>query len=298
MRALSLTCSLAVIAAGACLSPTYTDMTRCGPANECPSGRQCSGGFCLALGAAGGDGGVEDEPDAGARCPKATNFALELHGDQLARIPDRSSLRPQDITIEVWVKFTGFPGTHQVIVAKPFGAEKANSYAIWYQGDRLNAGINPTSFEDAIGHPFTPELGRWMHIAYTFDHASLAQKLYVDGTEVARGTAAAAPMYDSHPVLIGADSDNGVLQGFFEGGIDELWMWDAVRDAGEIRRDLEDCRPRPVAGLNAYLSFDEGEGQTAADGSGRGNDAALGEAGGADSRDPTWTESSVPFAAP
>jgi hypothetical protein len=265
-------------------------MTRCGPDGECPAGRSCAGGFCLAqAGGDGADGGVA------AQCPKATNHALSFSGGEQVRIPDSSSMRLTDITIEAWARFAGFPGQHQVIVAKPFGDDKANSFALWQQGGFLAGGVNPTLVEEAANHAFTPTLGRWYHFAFTYDHQSGTQKLYIDASLVATSTAPAPPKYDAKPTLIGADIDLGAPVGFFEGDIDEVWIWDQVRDAGEIADDKGRCLAPRMSGLSAYYSFDEGSGQRASDGSGNGNHATLGEGSGSDPRDPAWVESDVPF---
>src|SRR5215471_3414902 len=46
----------------ACFSPQYGDTTRCGTAGECPPGRSCSGGVCLALSTEMPDGGTSVVP--------------------------------------------------------------------------------------------------------------------------------------------------------------------------------------------------------------------------------------------
>jgi hypothetical protein len=238
----------------------------------------------------------DGSPDAGLTpCTKPGNQALAFAGSQWVQIADATSLHPTDLTIEAWAKFAGFAGADQVVVAKPLGAQTGDSFALWYEAGKINAGVNPTSVGDAIGYAFAPAVGTWYHLTFTYDHVSSEQKLYVDGALVATGTTTSAPIYDTQAVIIGGDLDFGNPAGFFQGEIDEVKIWDSVRALAEVGLDVHSCTPGSFTGLRAYWALDEAGGQTTADLSGNGNAGTLGDGAGSDARDPSWIVSTVPF---
>lgn len=89
--------------------------------------------------------------------------------------------------------------------------------------------------------------------------------------------------------------DFGAPSGFFMGDIDEVRIWTSVRAIEEIGGDLRSCQAGAVTGLAAYFPLDEGDGQVAGDVSGNGNTAQLGASSVAESSDPEWVDSGVPF---
>ena len=126
-------------------------------------------------------------------------------------------------------------------------------------GATLDGEIAQTMAPDAV------EVGRWTRVALTYDGA--AERLYVDGHEVARHAASGRIQAPGTPLWIGGNRPYGE---HFAGVIDEVRAFDRALSAAEIRRDLE----RPVAperGLVAGYGFDEGSGRTAVDASGRRN---------------------------
>jgi hypothetical protein len=94
--------------------------------------------------------------------------------------------------------------------------------------------------------------------------------------------------YDTHPLMIGADSDNGALSGFWNGKLDEARLFSTARSADQIWADLHTHQLGPSSGLIGEWTFDDGSGQAAADSSGNGLDATLGSTTDAEASDPTW----------
>jgi hypothetical protein len=160
--------------------------------------------------------------DAGlAPCTKPANKALSFAGSQWVQIADSTSLHTTDLTVEAWTKFTGSPSGYQVVVAKPYGSSSGDSFALWLEGGALNAGVNPTSPADAISKAFTPAIGQWYQLTFTYDHTTSEQRLYVDGTLLGSSTTTSAPIYDTQPVVIGGDINGGAPGGFIQGECDE-----------------------------------------------------------------------------
>ena len=119
-------------------------------------------------------------------------------------------------------------------------------------------------------------VGRWSDVAVTYDGATL--RLYVNGDEVSRRGAAGAIQSSGDPLWIGGNRPYGE---FFHGVIDEVRVYSRALDAGEIRADMA-RQLGPAEGLMAAYAFDEGEGATAADSSGRGNTGVI--------RGAVWTQ--------
>jgi hypothetical protein len=281
----------------ACGTDTPPPAGDCGPNGPCPSGFTCLAAEhrCVASGGTP-DAAIDAHlPDAGlTACTKPTNHALTFAGAQQVTVADSPSLRPEDITIEAWARFSALPffGT---IVAKPFGNGTGDSYSIWYEQGRINGGANPSSVATGIGLAFAPTLGDWHHFTFTFDHTSQAQRLYVDGVLAASGTTPATVEYDDHPLLIGGDENGGSPGGFFQGDIDEVKIWRSVRDATEVPLDVHSCTPGSFTGLAGYWPLDEGSGQVTADVSGNGNDGVIGASSTVEASDPAWTTATIPF---
>lgn len=107
--------------------------------------------------------------------------------------------------------------------------------------------------------------------------------------------AVSAIVYDTKPVLIGADINSGTTGLFVSGSIDEVRLWDAVRPIADIQKDLRSCTPGAPTGLAAYWPLDDGASQVVTDLSGVGNPGQLGSTIGADGQDPTSELSTVVF---
>lgn len=137
--------------------------------------------------------------------------------------------------------------------------------------------------------------GEWHHMALAFDPEAGDLAIYVDGVSQELSfmdAAAATNMSDfEHPIVsLGARSMRGSVDQFFEGSLGEVRIWDYVRGAAEIERDMGMAQPGAPAGLIGYWPFDEGEATTASDRSGNGRDGTL--------VGPTWTTDAPPVVQP
>lgn len=161
--------------------------------------------------------------------------AFLLNGtNQSIEIADSSSLRPPSITLEAWVMFNSTTGARHVF-AKPLGAGFLDSFGIWLQNGLLTATIaNNSGFAPILTASFSPALGFWHHVAYTFDDATKAQALYIDGVRVAAGNADRSIGYDAQPVLLGRDIENGNADYFLDGAIDEATIYNRALTQAEI----------------------------------------------------------------
>jgi hypothetical protein len=206
--------------------------------------------------------------------------ALVLHGTDavIVSAPGLNALlgATGDFTVEVWVRFLtsssippGTPGTDpfSVFVAKPLGAATADSFTEYFQSgfgfDSAEGSGPQTEAYNAVPQFSQPTVGRWYHIAHSFSSANGNDNIYVFDPSAApavyESVTGQPVVYDSNPLVIGADVDNGVRTHFFTGELDELFLWNTVRSADDVARDRAraNCTPTaPVPGLIGYWSFD------------------------------------------
>ena len=160
-------------------------------------------------------------------------FQLDGTNDYVS-IPDAPSLRPSSLTIEGWFRFDQSNGI-RLLVAKPVGNGTADSYALWLQNGELWGVVGRLSGNGfGIHFPFSPTPGRWYHLAYTFDGVTKQEVLYVDTALAALGFETIVPEYDTRPLVLGCDIDNGSPAWFHSGAIDELALYNRVLGAGEL----------------------------------------------------------------
>lgn len=160
-------------------------------------------------------------------------FALD-GGTQSIDIPDAPSLRPASLTIEGWALFTAADGL-RVIFAKAIGPTYFDSYAVWLENGNLRAGIGDgTNSGPVFTVPFSPVLGQWYHIAFTFDDAMRQQVLYLNGGPIASAFVNLAMAYDTHSMMLGRDDQNGAPTFFLPGRIDEAAFYNRALGSNEI----------------------------------------------------------------
>ncbi len=154
--------------------------------------------------------------------------------DDYVQVPDSQSLRPVSVTIEAWVKFFVTNGI-RIVLVKPLGTGTFDSYGLALQDGAVIASVADNSgFGPFLTGPANTVTGQWYHLAYTFDDSSKQQVLYANGILVASGTANKTITYDNHPVLLGADLENGALSFFHSGLIDETSLYNRALTRDEV----------------------------------------------------------------
>ncbi|MBD3884859.1 LamG domain-containing protein [Phormidium tenue FACHB-886] len=174
--------------------------------------------------------------------------AVELRGSNNSHIsiPGSVSLNNLNaqITVTAWVFPNVAPEGFKVIVSRQvgtllhpdqfylgFGPENGNMHYKWH----LGTDDNGTSLEGDI-YRGTPDNNRWIHLAGIYDGSTM--RLYVDGTEIGSRTLTGNIRVDNNPVTIGGEENGSapqVVDGEFEGLIDEVRIYNRALDASEIR---------------------------------------------------------------
>jgi hypothetical protein len=220
--------------------------------------------------------------------------ALHFSGAQRATVADSTLLHPASVTEEAWFELADATGSYSSLFGKTYGAGSADSYITWFESGALHAGVGLSSPTGSASSPWNT-LQEWHHAAFTYDAQSGIQTLYIDGAAVSCVAASGAISYDNHDLLIGADVDNAVLQGFWNGNLDELRLFSSARSPDQIWADLHTHKLGATTDLVGEWTFDEGSGQTAADSSGNALDAILGATSEVEASDPAWLTSAVPY---
>lgn len=174
-------------------------------------------------------------------------YSLLLDGaDDIGVVPDSGSLRPVNaLTIEALLKPE--PGARVIVGKQLFGGCCVNSYQLELNPFRFQL-TDSSGNDHIIGPGFNPPTGGWIHVAGTWDGATM--RLYLEGAEVASGAFSGSIGYDSNPVLIGGEDDGGGIPGccLFRGHLDEIRLSDRALHPSEFliadrcAEDLADCQ--------------------------------------------------------
>lgn len=188
--------------------------------------------------------GYRDEGEVQVTVLPTANFALELDGENdhvLIANPGGLLTPPGPLSIEAWIRPEGWGengvlGFGRILDGEDFllfvngsgHADYPDHSLVFYLVQAGGATAAAYSPEGSL------ELGRWQHVAVTYDGGGTV-RLYVDGEEVpashpfAPPTSAVRP--GAEPVRLGESSG---LTRAFEGALDEVRLWHTVRTPGEI----------------------------------------------------------------
>jgi hypothetical protein len=218
---------------------------------------------------------------ANATTPIEANNGLRLKGvDAYIKVNDDPSLRLQQFTLETWFKKEGngvynTTGTGGIVNAIPLiskGAAEAENTAVDINymlclttTNRVAADLEayPTSqnYPDSGSTIFSNNV--WHHAAVTYDGTTM--KIYLDGNLEKEKTISLPPGYAStSPVGLGTSlrSDGTTAQGFFDGTMDEVRIWNYARTQTQIRATINSKLSNFQTGLISYWGLDEGTGTT------------------------------------
>ena len=190
---------------------------------------------------------------------------LSLNGTTAYGTTPNIDLNGSSFTVEFWAQRAATSQEEYVIGQAPASPASTTGLSIGFDSNNnfvVNSGGTSLSFPAGVDTS-------WHHWAVTFDAATGARSIYRDG--ILEATDTAAPIEGASTTLLVGKS--GSI--FFNGGIDEVRVWNNARTAAEIQANLGLMTPSPTTGLLADWSFSEGSGTTAADSSGNSNTLTL-----------------------
>jgi hypothetical protein len=179
------------------------------------------------------------------------------------------------ITLSAWVK------PKELQRGNIFYKSAGNGFELWLDIDgyiefRLNRSNNGTTYKMKSNYNYNNSLGKWIHVAATFDGNT--SKIFINGKENV--------VKKYSPFSIGTTSGNlfigsmGTTQRW-NGELDELRLYDRALTSNEILllsgEELPSQSPPSTAldKLMGHWRMDEGSGNILVDNSGNGNDATI-----------------------
>jgi hypothetical protein len=162
----------------------------------------------------------------------AVGPALKLDGTGHVEAPNTVQT-DASFTVTAWARLDALDDKHHSVVDQQ-GA-KACGFCLQYQGDK-DAWVFVMPHADAVEQPGwdfvvskqAPVVGQWTHLAGVYDAARKEVRLYVNG-ELAGTAPRARSWHAAAEVRIGSA---------FNGGIDEVKMYDRVLSDAQLRAEL------------------------------------------------------------
>ncbi|HBA84847.1 MAG TPA: hypothetical protein DCZ95_12200 [Verrucomicrobia bacterium] len=135
-------------------------------------------------------------------------------------------------------------------------------------------GLIDTWGVDDLDVPTSTLIGRWHHVAVTFDGVTRTHTIYLDGAPIAYEIPSTTHNAQSTNLKIGRTTTRLGVNEFFKGAIDEVAVWRGVLSAEEVFYQYQQLN-KNLPDLAARWKFDEGSGTTVADSSGNGNNGTI-----------------------
>ncbi len=225
--------------ANGCEAVLASDAQNCGMCGHvCPAG--CSGGSCA-------------------------TFDLRLTGGGIASVPGSADTNDRTTyTLEAWVLTDTMSTTYQGMLSQDNGSCCTHRMLITPD---LHPLINAGAHQD-VTLPFTFQLNTWYHWAMTCSGGTAT--IWINGVD--RGTTTCFDPGDMSTASVWIGSGEGGTNVPLHGRIAEVRISNVVRYAAAFTPQK---RFTPDANTMLLLHFDEGQGTTAADSSGRGHTATL-----------------------
>lgn len=211
-------------------------------------------------------------------------------GDDYVEVPHGTGLaqaeQDQAITVEAWVRVLGW--SEEVFpIADKHNQTSGNGWSLRLH-ERNGIEFLASGAASATAN-FTPQLGRWYHVAVSYERDEGTIRFYIDGSrrgEIDYDTE--LPFTDHAPLFIGVGPTGGGA--FAHGVMDEFRVWSKARTQNEINAGMYSIYDGSQSGLAATMRFDEGRYLLAAVWPGSVN-AVLNDG-------PAWLVSDVPIVEP
>ena len=194
---------------------------------------------------------------------------LDFDGvDDYVSIPDNSAHEPASLTLEAWILVNGNGTTKTGGHDKQFMCFKKNTRTDYFEGYVIYYAENDKSFKGGVSSSAgsqrlisTPansiDFSTWYHVALVADNTDLT--LYLNG--ISQGTASTgfALNYGSDPLYFGR-SGVDTWEGYFNGKLDDVRIWNTKRTATQIRENMFKSLSGSEDNLVAYYRFDQAAG--------------------------------------
>ncbi len=228
------------------------------------------------------------------------NLALRFDGHNDYVSFNENIITSTILTIEAWAKMDGRGGGDMElnsIFQQRDDETGDNRSAVVLTAENADGNVastirSNTGSADVVASP-SPDYGEWHHYTVVVDTTALY--LYLDGILLDSTTNTQTGDYTTSIdyIDIGRHSYSGLDQGFFDGLLDEIQIWNVARSQAVIQADMYRELSGDEPGLVGYWSFNEGAGETAQDYSANSNDGVISGAEWALSNIPMFGQDSI-----
>ena len=157
-------------------------------------------------------------------------------------------------TVEAWTYSTGLqPNT--VVVAKTVDATNPGDWVLGL--DETGKVVFGTYAGTAMGRPIGSVTNQWHHLAGVYDATLAKVRLYLDGVLVQETNAIGPVGVNAQPVWIGNAFCPNIAWAGFQGLLDEVRIWNVVRDQASITNNMHALLTGGEPGLLAYWRMGE-----------------------------------------
>lgn len=223
-----------------------------------------------------------------------SNYALSMNGTSTS-YANLGTINPTGnfstgLTIECWVKWGSFNSWSRLLDMG--NGEGSNNILFANQGTSNNLRFEiytAPGTQTGISGPANLVAGRWYHVAVTVDGSGNA-RMYTDGVQVASGTLTGAANVSRTLCYIG--KSNWAADGYLNGTVDEMRIWNVARAQGEIKSNMFKTISPASPGLVAYYKCNENGGTTLIN-----SKTGAGAVNGTTAAALSWTDSPAQFAA-
>ncbi|MBD2594380.1 hypothetical protein H6G74_08555 [Nostoc spongiaeforme FACHB-130] len=198
---------------------------------------------------------------------------LEFNGqNNYVSLPAVNIDYSQGFSVEAWVRYNSFKYWSRII---DFG-NGVNSNNIVFANpettNQLALDVKTSAGERRITSAAVLETGKWMHLAATIDQSGLA-KLYKNGELIQSGQLQLPANINRTQNYIGRS--NWPQDGYFDGQISEVRVWNIARSQAEIQQHLHSRLAGNEDGLVGYWQLNECSGTVVADKTSRANNGTV-----------------------
>jgi hypothetical protein len=167
------------------------------------------------------------------------NSAYSFNGtSSIIQAPDAPQLRPKNLTLSHWAYINNNSGIRSM-VSKAYASTNCDAYTSFLFSNKFAAtscsAITQSAFPGGFLDNTTAPTGAWKFVTYLFDDDNNTLKLYIDGAMVNSITSWNNPLvYDNTSLQIGASNEEGSIQFYFDGKLDDIRIYNRVLSDSEI----------------------------------------------------------------
>jgi len=185
-------------------------------------------------------------PASGGGTPFTNNLdSLSFDGtDDYMDIPDSTALETTAFTWSAWFYCTAI-NRYNIIVDTATNSGTFNGYELFVKNNDNKIRFASYSSADALDSTTVVAANTWYHVAAT--HESGSDKLYVNGTLEASGSASNFSVSDAANLRIGSSS---IYSLYHQGLIDEVSFFDSALSASNITSIYNSGVPNDISSFN------------------------------------------------